>query len=172
MFRIIELTGLPNELELEKSCLVEYLCDLDKTFIYIFNPFEFKWIVSKLNKMNRNYFVQPQTFHAAYKSKLFYQEGRIENEGIPLLQHYQLPEPPHQLFIEIKQRRNRIKEIVTYTSINDLKQILKNHYELKFVVPFYYLREMKEYEKEKKIKIDQLDQLYIIEYKALQGLKR
>jgi hypothetical protein len=176
MFRIIEFYGhVPIEAfdqAIFQSCLIEYRNELQLTFIYVFNPFNLKTILKNINQVNQHYRVHNGIYHAAFQAKLHYQAGEIQDQGVPLLQACSaLPGVNHQLFIEINKRRKRIKVILTYTSINDLQQQLKD-YELKYVVPFYYLREMKEYQKEKKIKIDQLTLGYTFEYKALQGLKR
>jgi hypothetical protein len=77
------------------------------------------------------------------------------------------------LFVEWKKKRQIMRHIIKFNSIEELKNQFIHDFEFKYVMPFYYSnREMKEFEQEKKIKIQDLTLLYVLEYRTLEGRKR
>jgi hypothetical protein len=78
----------------------------------------------------------------------------------------------NRVFLEIRKRRNSLRQMVTYTSVEELQTYLYQEFGSKFVIPFFYNRDMKEYQSERKRKVKELGLLYILEYKSLEGKKR
>lgn len=189
MFHIIGIKGEQLEAlskiniddQITKSIIIEYIKPVNQTFLFLFHlkRSQIKRVLLSLDHLQP--VLDHITYHAAYQKNIYVQEtGSVTSQKTEhlLLQSFVLwSDIKHQkskqvLFLENSRRKNRLKEQITYTSINELINLLKEEYDLKYVIPFYYLREMKEFQHEKRIKVKELNQLYLLEYKALEGKKR
>lgn len=160
-----------------QNTLIEYIEDEDKTIVYLFNRNDRTFEVF-LKEFNLDQESKRVTLHAIYRRLIFLKENEINSkEGSPLLKGAkllsELQGKPVQvkIFLERRNRRERKREIRTYTNLGECIEDLKGE-DLKALLPFYYDQEIIRLMKEYRLRIDQLNRLYLLEFKTFEGRKR
>ncbi|MDF2699449.1 MAG: hypothetical protein K0Q49_1005 [Haloplasmataceae bacterium] len=178
MFRVIKLDGkIDFEIDVEFVVGFEYIEPFNVTLLYCFctNYRLINHFYENIQKQEKKYLL-PQSYHDVYLKNYYYDEHTImgtNKNGIRLFKNHQFININYFIFFETKIKHRRIKEKIEFSSIDELKILLIEDYGIKYLVPFFYsIREMKEFMVEKRIKVKDVNLLYLLENKTLEGKKR